>query len=87
MFAFFFSILVLLSILSIYSNVVMRIRLTKGEASRDKLVWWRRGSDEVTSMYEELFPGSYLPLFGQLAFWLVLASALVVVIAHLWKSS
>lgn len=86
MFAIFFSILVLMAILSICSNIVMRVRLTKAESSRDKLVWWRRGSDEVTAMYEELFPGSYTPMFSQFAFWLILASALVVLIAHLWKS-
>jgi hypothetical protein len=86
MFAILFSILVLMSILSIFSNLVMRIRLTKAEGSRDKLVWWRRGSDEVTSTYEELFPNSHLPLISQTAFWLVLAAALIVLIASPWKS-
>jgi len=86
MFAILFSILVLMSILSISSNLVMRIRLTKAEPSRDKLVWWRRGSDEVTSMYEELFPSSRLPLVSQAAFWLVLTSAIAVLVALLWKS-
>ena len=87
MFAIFLSILVVMSLLSIYSNIVMRIRLTRAEPSRDRLGWWRRGSDEVTSMYEELFPGSYLPFFHQTVFWLVLASALLVLVASLWKSS
>jgi hypothetical protein len=86
MFAIVFSILVLTAILSIYSNIVMRIRLTRREPSRDKLAWWRRGSDEVTGLYEELFPGSYLPLLSQFAFWLPLALALVVLVAYLWKS-
>ncbi len=86
MFAILFSILVLMSILSISSNLVMRIRLTRAEPSRDKLVWWRRGSDEVTSMYEELFPSSHLPLVSQAAFWLVLTSAIAVLVALLWKS-
>jgi hypothetical protein len=81
-----FSMLVLMSLLSIYSNIVMRIRLTKAEPSRDKLVWWRRGSDEVDAMYEELFPGSYLPRFSQFAFWLVLALASAVLVATLRKS-
>jgi hypothetical protein len=81
-----FSMLLLMSLLSIYSNIVMRIRLTKAEPSRDKLVWWRRGSDEVDAMYEELFPGSHLPLFSQFAFWLLLALASVILVATLWKS-
>ncbi len=86
MFAIAFSILVLLSLLSIYSNVVMRIRLCKRESSRDKLVWWRLGSSEVTNTYEELFPSSYLPLFSQFAFWLLLVLAVVGLAAILWKS-
>ena len=81
-----FSILVLMAISSVCINLVMRIRLTKAERSRDKLVWWRRGSDEVDAMYEELFPGSYLPLFNQFAFWLLVASASVVMVGILWGS-
>jgi len=86
MFAIVLSILVLAAILSFYSHMIMRIRLTKAEPSRDKLVWWRRGSGEVTAMYEELFPGSYIPLLSQFAFWLVLALASAVLAAVLWKS-
>jgi len=72
-----FSILVLLAIPSICGNLVMRIRLTKAEPPKNKLVRWRRGSDEVIAMYEELFPGSYMPLLGQFAFWLLPAFAAV----------
>lgn len=86
MFPVVFSILVLLAISSICINLVMRIRLTKAERSRDKLVWWRRGSDEIDAMYEELFPDSYLPRFSQCAFWLLLASASVLLVAILWRS-
>jgi hypothetical protein len=86
MFPVVFSILVLMAILSIFSNIVMRIRLTKAEPSRDKLVWWRRGGDEVNAMYEELFPGSYMPLLSQFAFWFLLALASVALVAILWKS-
>jgi hypothetical protein len=86
MFAIVLSILLLAAILSFYSHIMMRIRLTKAEPSRDKLVWWRRGSGEVTSMYEELFPCSYMPLISQFAFWLVFALAFVIVAAVLWKS-
>jgi hypothetical protein len=87
MFAIVLSILLLAAILSFYSHIIMRIRLTKAEPSRDKLVWWRRSSAEVAAMYEELFPGSYMPLFSQFAFWLILALASVVVVASLWKSN
>ena len=86
MFSVVFSILVLMAISSICINFVMRIRLTKAGRSRDKLVWWRRGSDEIDAMYEELFPGSYLPFFNQFAFWLLLASASVLLVAILWRS-
>ncbi len=87
MFPIFFSILVLIAILTICGNIVMRIRLTKREPSRDKLVWWRRGSDEVDSTYEELFPGSYLPRLNRFVFWLVLVSALAVLVAYVRKSN
>jgi hypothetical protein len=85
MFPVVVSLFALVAFMSICANIVMRVRLTKAEPSRDKLVWWRRGSDEVDAMYEELFPGSYLPLVNQFAFWLVLAFASVVLIALLWK--
>jgi hypothetical protein len=86
MFPVVFSLLVLMALSSICINLVMRIRLTKAERSRDKLVWWRRGSDEIDAMYEETFPGSYLPLFNQFAFWLLLGSASVLLVAILWRS-
>ncbi len=86
MFFVVLSILVLMAILSIGSNVIMRVRLTKAEPSRDKLVWWRRGSDEVATMYDELFPSSYMPLISQFAFWLVLGLAAVVfAFTMFWK--
>jgi hypothetical protein len=80
------SILLLMAILSICVNFVMRIRLTKAEHSGDKLVWWRRGSDEVGATYGELFPGSYLPLFNQFAFWLLVASASALLLAIVWRT-
>jgi hypothetical protein len=86
MFAIVLSILLLAAILSFCSYIIMRIRLTNAEPSRDKLLWWRRGDGEVNAMYEELFPGSYMPLFSQFAFWLVMALAAVILAAVLWKS-
>jgi len=54
MFGVFFSILVVVALLSIFSEIVMRVRLTR-RASRDKIAWWRRGGDEVAATYEEVF--------------------------------
>lgn len=85
MFAIVFSILVLLAILSICSNIVIRVRLTKAEPSRDKLIWWRRGSDEASETYRQLFPDSYLPQFIQAAFWIILAIAAVTLVTMLWS--
>jgi hypothetical protein len=86
MFATAFSILALVSILSILSNVAMRIRVTKIEP-RDKIAWWRRSPDEVASVYESLYPKSYLTLFGRFALWLFVGLIFVCVIASLWKSN
>lgn len=80
-----FSVLLLVAILNICSTVVMRIRLTKREASGGKIVWWGRGSDEVASTYEALFPSSLLPSCYRGAFWLILVATMVLLIAILWK--
>jgi hypothetical protein len=85
MFAILFSILVLVAILSACSNIVIRVRLTKVESSRDKLVWWRRSSDEAGKTYRQLFPGSYLPQFIQATFWIILAAAAVTLFTTLWS--
>ena len=86
MFAVGISVLMFVAILSLYSNLAMRIRLTKSEATRDKLVWWRRSSDDVAAAYEGLFPHSYLPTISQCAFWIVVILAAVVLVGILWKS-
>ena len=86
MVAIAFSILVAIALMSIYSDLVMRFRLTMREVSRDRLVWWRRGQSQVTGAYQELFPQSRLPLFAQFAFWLVLIVAGAGLAAALWKS-
>ena len=83
MIAIVFSILVLVATLSVCSNVVIRVRLTRAEPSRDKLAWWERSSDEAGRMYEQLFPCSYLPLFIRTTFWIVLIVATVVLITVL----
>jgi hypothetical protein len=86
MFATAFSILTLVSILSILGNVAMRIRVTKIEP-RDKIAWWRRSSDEVASVYESLYPNSYLTLFGRFGSWLSVGLIFACVVALLWKSN
>ncbi len=65
MFGVFFSILVIVALLSIFGEFVMRVRLTK-RASHDKIAWWRRGGDEVAASYAEVFPDSRLPFFSLL---------------------
>jgi hypothetical protein len=84
MFGIFFSILVVVALLSIFGEFVMRVRLTR-RASRDKIAWWRRGGDEVASSYAEVFPDSRLPIFRRFAFWLFLACSASVLVAVLWK--
>jgi len=85
MLAVLFSILVVMAVLSICSELFMRIRVTKRETS-DKIAWWRRGGDEVVAAYQELFPNSQLPLFRRFVFWLVIAWSAAVLLA-LWKSN
>lgn len=75
MFAVFFSIIVIAALLSILSEIVMRVRITRMEAARDRLTWWRRGGDEVAATYGELFPRSPLPFFRRVVFWLIVACA------------
>ena len=86
MFGIFFSILVVLGLLSIFGEIVMRVRLTK-RASRDKIAWWRRGGDEVAATYEGVFPDSRLPLLRRFVFWLFVAFAGVVVFSMLLSKS
>jgi len=86
MFGVFFSILVAVALLSGLGEFVMRVRLTK-RASHDKIAWWRRGGDEVTTSYAEVFPDSRLPVFRRFVFWLFLACCASVLVAVLWKSN
>jgi hypothetical protein len=87
MFGVFFSIMVVVALLSILGEIVMRVRLTRREHSRDKLVWWRRGGDDVAATYEELFPHSRLPLFRRFVFWLIVACAGALVFSTLLQKS
>ena len=75
MFGILFSILLVVVLLSIAGEIVMRVRLTRIDTSREKLAWWRRGGDEVASTYEEFFPHSFLLLFRRVIFGSVIGVA------------
>jgi len=68
MFGVFFSILVVVALVSIFGEIFMRVRLTRSETSGDKPAWWRRGGDEVAATYEELFPDSRPPILQEIRF-------------------
>jgi hypothetical protein len=83
----FFSILAVGALLSIVGEIVMRVRLTR-RATCDKMAWWRRGGDEVTASYEEIFSDSRLLIFMRFIFWIFLACAGgLVLIMFLGKSN
>jgi hypothetical protein len=69
-----FSLLAVTALISICGEFLMRARLTR-RALHDKIALWRRGGDEVVAAYELAFPGSRLPLFRRLAFWLLIGCA------------
>lgn len=88
MFGVVFSIFVLVALLSIFGEFVMRVPLTRRDTSRDRLVWWRLGGDDVAATYEEVFPHSRLPSFRRFVFWLFIACAGALVFSMLvWKSN
>jgi hypothetical protein len=82
----FFSLLIVMALLSICGEIVMRVRLTR-RASRDKIAWWRRGGDEVAATYEEVFPDSRLPFFRRFVFWLVVTCAGALVFSMFLRKS
>lgn len=86
MFGIFFASLIAMALLSICGEIAMRVRLTRREAPGDKLAWWRRGGDEVTAAYGQLFPSSCLPLLRRFVFWLFIACSLGVLSEFLLKS-
>jgi hypothetical protein len=86
MFLVFFPILVALALVSSTSEIIMRIRLTRKESPGNKLFWWSRGGDEVTAMYQEIFPQTHLPLFRRFAFWLLIACCSAILLSVLWRS-
>ena len=87
LFPIVFLFLVVLAILSGCGEITMRIRLTKRELRSEKLMWWRRGGDEVASTYQELFPHSIIPRFRVFTFWLFLIFAATLLVLIVWKRS
>jgi len=85
-FGLFFAMLVAMGLLSICGEILMRVRLSRLEVPAEKLLWWRRGGDEVADTYQELFPQSHLPRLRRLVFWLVVALAVALLLAMLGKS-
>ena len=77
-----FSALLLLALISIASELIMRIRLSGREERGEKLLWWRRGGDEVADEYQKVFPRSIFPRFRMYAFlgFLILVLVLCVMI-------
>ena len=87
MFGIVFLILVVIALASIYSDLSMRIRLTRRLPLENWSSWWMRSSDEVGRTYQELFPESYLPSVVRHVFWFFLATAAVtLILVYLLKS-
>ena len=79
------AIFVFMAIFNGFGEIMMRVRLSKREPPSEKLLWWRRGGDEVASNYQELFPRSFLPRLRQITFWLFLIFAAALLALVVWK--
>lgn len=79
-FAIYFAFLVAAAIFSLGCEIAMRIRLTRLEVPSEKLLWWRRGGDEVAKAYHELFPASRLPFLRNLVFGVFLGCAAILLV-------
>ncbi len=85
MFGIVFAAVVVIALLSGVSELVMRIRLTRAELPSEKLLWWRRGGDDVADAYHGLYPSSRIPLFRDIVFKVFLGSAILLLIFVLLK--
>ena len=81
---FFFSLLIMAALVGSIGEIAMRVRIAR--RASDGMEWWRRSGDEVVATYEQLFPNSFLPRYRRWLFWIVVAFALLVLLAILWKS-
>ena len=87
MFLLLVALLLIAVLVSACADIAMRIELSKQEVPGEKLSWWSyRGGDLVPKTYQELFPGSRLPLLRDIPFYLVAVFAAAALIAALWKS-
>jgi len=77
--------MVVVAALYMFVEIVMELRLFKRGMSPRKPAWWRRRGDEVVAAYEEVFPGSRLPLFRAFVLWLFVAWLGVYAFMLLWK--
>lgn len=80
-----FLMFVLLAVVNGCGEILMRVRLSKREPPSEKLLWWRRGGDEVASTYLELFPCSFFPRVREFTFWLFLIFAVALLALIVWK--
>ena len=80
-----FLIFAAMAIFNVCGEIMMRVRLSKREPPSEKLLWWRRGGDEVASNYQELFPRSFLPRLRNFIFWLFLIFAAALLALIVWK--
>jgi hypothetical protein len=86
MFGVLFWLLMFMALLNIGVEIMMRLRLSRREAPAEKLTWWRRGGDAVSTAYQELFPNSRIPAYRSFIFWSVVVYAGSLLVAILLKS-
>jgi hypothetical protein len=84
-FGIVFAAVVLIALLSGVGEFIMRIRLTRAELPSEKLLWWRRGGDDVADAYRGLYPSSRIPLIREIVFKVLLGSAILLLIFALLK--
>jgi len=85
MFGVFFAILLIVALFIICTEVIMRVRLSKSESSKNRLLWWGRGGDEVDSAFEEVFPHTLLSRARRYAFWLFVVCCLALLASFMLK--
>jgi hypothetical protein len=85
MFVVSFAILMVSALLIVFTEVIMRVRLSRGGSSPDRLRWWRVGSDEVEGVYEAAFSGTLLSRTRRYLFWLVIVCCLTLFASFLYK--
>jgi hypothetical protein len=85
MFEVFFAILLIVALFIIFTEVIMRVRLSKSESSQNRPLWWVRGGDEVDSAFEEVFPHALLLRARRYAFWLFVVCCLALIAFFMLK--